>query len=138
MGWLRRFLLQLAVGANVMAALLLWLCGLSAGLDPAEHPRVALFGLGFPLLLLLNLAFVFFWLVFYVRYVWLPFAGMMLSVSYIYDYCPLNWPEKAPAGALKLMTYNTEFLGRGEKGADGRSPMLDYLAASDADIICLQ
>ena len=138
MGWLRRFLLQLAVGANVMAALLLWLCGLSAGLDPAEHPRVALFGLGFPLLLLLNLAFVLFWLVFYVRYAWLPFAGMMLSVSYIYDYCPLNWPEKAPAGALKLMTYNTEFLGRGEKGADGRSPMLDYLAASDADIICLQ
>ena len=63
---------------------------------------------------------------------------MLLSVSYIYDYCPVNWPEKHPEDALKLLTYNTEFLARGEKNAEGRYPILDYLAASEADIICLQ
>mgnify|MGYP006886263792 CR=1 FL=1 len=62
---------------------MLWACGLSSGLNPAVHSHVALFGLGFPLLLLLNIAFIFFWLVFSIRYVWLPFVGMLLSVSYI-------------------------------------------------------
>ena len=80
----------------------------------------------------------YYWLVFSIRYVWLPFVGMLLSVSYIYDYCPVNWPEKRPEDALKLLTYNTEFLARGEKNAEGRYPILDYLVASEADIICLQ
>lgn len=135
---LKRILVQLAVGANLMAALLLLACGLSSVLNPANHSYVALFGLGFPLLLLLNLAFVLFWLVFSVRYVWLPFAGMLLSASYIYDYCPVNWPEKHPEGALKLLTYNTHFFDGGKTDADGRVPIADYLAASGADIICLQ
>ena len=138
MKWLKRILLQLSVGANVMAALMLLACGLSAGLNPADYPHAALFGLGFPLLLLLNLLFIPFWLVFCIRYVWLPFVGMLLSVSYIYDYCPLNWPEKAPQDALMLMTYNTEFLGRGEKDADGGYSLLEYMAASGADVICIQ
>lgn len=43
---------------------MLWACGLSSGLNPAVHSHAALFGLGFPLLLLLNIAFIFFWLVF--------------------------------------------------------------------------
>lgn len=135
---LKRILLQLAIGANAMAALMLLACGLSSGLNPADHPYAALFGLGFPLLLLLNLAFVFFWLVFFVRYIWLPFAGMLFSVSYIYDYCPLNFPEEKPEGTLKLLTYNTEFFGRGEKNDDGGFFVVDYLLQSDADIICIQ
>ncbi len=138
MNLLKRILIQLAMGANVMAALLLFVCGLSSGVNPAVHPRMALFGLGFPLLLLLNISFVFFWLIFSAHRVWLSFAGMLLSFSYIYDYCPLNIFSKRPVGTLKLLTYNTEFLGHGEKDDEGRYPMLDYLVASDADIICLQ
>ena len=54
MEWLKRIMVQLAIGANVMAALLLLACGLSSEVNPAVHPRLALFGLGFPLLLLLG------------------------------------------------------------------------------------
>ncbi|MCD8317371.1 MAG: endonuclease/exonuclease/phosphatase family protein [Paraprevotella sp.] len=138
MSTLKRILIQMAIGANLMAAVLLWACGLSSMLNPAGHPYAALFGLGFPLLLLLNLAFVLFWIVFCIRYVWLPFVGMLFSVFYIYDYCPLNWPRKKPADALMLMTYNTEFLGNGVTDAEGHFPLLNYIAHSGADIICLQ
>lgn len=134
----RRFLFRLAVGANVMAALLLLLCGLSTAADPAEWPRVALFGLGFPVLWGLNLTFVFLWAVFCVRFVWIPLAAMLPSFSYIYDYCPLNWPEQHPEGALKMITYNTANFGQNVRDSLGRSPVVEYLAASDADIICLQ
>lgn len=135
---LKRILLQLAAGANIMAALMLFVCGLSSGLNPANHPYVALFGLGFPLLLLLNLAFILFWLIFHVRYIWLPFAGMLFSASYIYDYCPLNFPKDKPEDTIKLLTYNTEFFGQGKKNENGVYVIVDYLVHSDADIICIQ
>lgn len=73
----KRIAIHFFEGANVMAALLLLLCGLSSTLSPAEHPRLALFCLGFPLLLLLNIAFVFFWLVFQVRKVWIALLGLL-------------------------------------------------------------
>lgn len=138
MGTLKRIMIQLAVGANVMASFMLLLCGLSSMLNPADYPRVALFCLGFPVLWGINLFFVLLWVVFYIRNIWIPFVGMLFSASYIYDYCPLNWPKEHPAGSLKLLTYNTASFGGMSKDSLGRYPLLDYLAASDADIICLQ
>ena len=89
-GTLKKILVQGAVGANVMSALLLLVCGLTSYVNPASHPRLSLFCLGFPVLLVLNVAFVFFWLVFQVRKLWLPFVGMLFSALFIYMYCPVN------------------------------------------------
>lgn len=135
---LKKILVQGAVGANVMAALLLLVCGLTSYVNPSSHPRLSLFCLGFPVLLVLNVAFVFFWLVFQIRKVWLPFVGMLFSAPFIYMYCPINWPRKKPDGALKLLTYNVASFSYADNGEDGSNPLLDYLTGSDADIICLQ
>ena len=63
---------------------MLWACGLSSGLNPAVHSHAALFGLGFPLLLLLNIAFIFFWLVFTIRICLLLFlAGFFHSLRLV-------------------------------------------------------
>lgn len=135
---LKRILVQLTVGANIMAAFMLLLCGLSSMLNPADYPHAALFCLGFPILWGINLFFVLLWAVFYIRNIWIPFAGMLFSVSYIYDYCPLNWPEAHPEGSLKMITYNAASFMKVTKDSLGRYPLFDYLTASDADIICLQ
>lgn len=134
----KRIAIHFFEGANVMAALLLLLCGLSSTLSPAEHPRLALFCLGFPLLLLLNIAFIFFWLVFQVRKVWIALLGLLCSGTFIYSYCPLNFPEKVPEESLKLLTYNTKSFGGSKIDENGHNAVLDYLLQSDADIICLQ
>lgn len=134
----KRLAVHFFVGANVMVALLLLLCGLSSTLSPAEHPRLALFCLGFPLLLALNIAFVFFWLIFQVKKVWIALIGLLCSGSYIRSYCPLNFPSKAPEGSLKLLTYNTKSFGNSKIDENGHNAVLDYLLQSKADIICLQ
>lgn len=128
----------LFLGANIMAALLLLACGLSAGLNPAEHPRAALFGLGFPILLGLNVGFIFFWLIFKARQVWVPLVGLLCSFTYIYDYCPINWNEKLPEDCLTVLTYNTHFMGDGETDEQGNLPIVDYIIRMGADIVCLQ
>lgn len=135
---LKRILTRLALVANVIFALLLFVCGWSAELNPAEYSRLSLMGLAFPLLLLINIGFIVFWLVFNIYYIWFPIVGMLCSFSYIYDYFPLNWNKKAPDGALKVMTYNNEYYGQAEKDEDGNYPVVDYMANSGADIICVQ
>lgn len=135
---LRRFLIRISLGANVLAELLLLLCGLSSMLNPVDFPRLALVGLGFPVFLLLNLFFLFFWLVFYVRYIWFPILGLLLSATFIFDYCPIRLQTDKPMGCLKLLTYNIEGFHRGVSDDKGNQPILDYIVASNADIICLQ
>ena len=138
MGLIRRILRNFAISVNVIFALLLLACGWSAELHPAEFPRLSLLGMCFPFLLLLNIGFVFFWLVCSIRHIWIPIFGLLLSGYYIYDYCPLAWQEEVPEGCIKVMTYNNELYGNHMKDEDGRNPILDYMAHSGADVICIQ
>lgn len=135
---LKRILTRLVLGVNVLSALLLLACGLSAELNPVTYPYLSLLGLTFPFFLLLNIAFVLFWLVFDIYYIWLPLIGLLCSSVYIYDYFPLNVTQDVPEDALKIMTYNNEYFGRAEKDENGTYPVLEYMATSGADIICLQ
>lgn len=137
MNALRRFLIRLTAAGNVVAALMLLGCGLSSRLNPAEYPFAAVLGLCFPLVLALNAAFLVVWIVFCVRYVWLPVVGMAVSWSYIFSYCPLNLSKDVPEGAIKLLTYNVRSLDAEGVNAEGLS-LWEYLAGSEADIVCLQ
>lgn len=135
---LKTLVLRLFVGANVATLLLLSLCGLSSYLSPESFPRLSMAGLVYPLFLLFNLLFIPFWLVFHVRYVWVPLAGLLLNFPFIRAYCPLNLPRKVPEDAIKVLTYNIHAFGEsGADPADSRA-ILDYLLQSDADIVCLQ
>lgn len=135
---IKNILLRLVVGANAATVLFLLLCGLSTYLQPAVFPRLSVVGLAFPVFLAVNLLFVPFWLIFHIRYVWIPFAGLLLCFPFVRDYCPLNWPEDPPADAIKVLSYNTHNFGGSKKDEAGHYAAADYLAGSGADIICLQ
>lgn len=136
---IKNVILQIMAGANITSSLLLLLSCLSVYLLPADYPRLSLFGLTFPFFLIVNILFLLFWLVFQIRYIWIPLAALLLSISFIRDYCPINWKTTPPEGALKVLTYNVAYFGgteESEKGED--NDILKYILASDADIICLQ
>lgn len=126
-------------GANLVALLfLLFLC-FTTWLDPSEYPRLSVVGLGFPFAVLMNLLFLAFWLIFSVRYIWIPILGFMLTFSYLRDYWPVSWKTSPPEDCLKLLTYNVAGFGGGSgKLNDGENEIARYLLESGADIICLQ
>lgn len=132
---------RLFILLNVAALAALWAVCLSVWVHPAVHPRVAVLGLAFPAVLVANLAFVPVWAVVRRRLLLLPLSGMALVAGYILDYCPMNTEKNAPDGALKVITYNCHGYGVWSHKDDGTSPfdsVVWYLAASQADIICLQ
>ena len=125
-------------GANMATVALMLLSGYSDRLNPAEHPLLSTMGLAFPLLLLLNLAFLVFWIVFKWRMLWIPVAGYLLAYVPISIYMPINMQQDVPEGALKLITYNVCTYGGNYKYEQGFEKIRDYLFSEHPDIVCLQ
>ncbi len=133
------FLVQLFVAANIAAILLLWASCAVTYLPPDWHPRLGLLALAFPLFLLADLLFVLFWLIFKAKRVWIPIVGILGCGSFVRDYVPVNWPTPAVDSTLTVVSYNTR--GYGGKDAaldDGSNAVVNYLIATNADILCLQ
>lgn len=134
-----KVIFQIMAGANLTSSLLLLLSCWSVYLVPADYPRLSLFGLTFPFFVIINLLFLFFWLIFHIRYSWIPFAALVLSIPFIRDYWPVNWKTEPPEKCLKVLTYNVAYFGGAEESKkQEENDVLKYILASDADIICLQ
>lgn len=135
---------QLCTGINIATLILLWASCLVTYLHPASFPRLSLLSLAFPLFLILNVVFVFFWLIFKAKRSWLPIAGIALCYSFCRDFIPINpsflQPEVADSAAsLRIITYNTHgYGGKEANDEEGNNTVANFIYFSEADIICLQ
>ena len=91
-------------GANVATVIVMLLVGFSDRLNPTDHPLVSTVGMAFPVLLVINMGFLLFWLIFKWSRAWVPVAGFILSYVPISIYMPLNVSPSPPEGALKLVS----------------------------------
>jgi len=129
-----RVLIGIFLGANVCTILLMWLAVISTYVSPSSHPTLSLFGLFFPIFVAVDIAFVFFWLIFRFYLVWVPLVGLMVVASYTLDYCPVNTKEYLSDSAICVITYN---LG-GAKEEENRQEIVNYLREKSPDIVCFQ
>ena len=128
---------SLMAGANITTSLLMLATCLSTWISPAAFPRLSLAGLAFPVFLAINLCFIVAWLLVSWRGVWLPIVGMLLCGGYIWDYCPINLAEKTDEGHLILSFNVANYVSDSFNNIDG-DKSIEYIVASDADVICLQ
>lgn len=135
---LKAFTLRLVAGANVVTIVLMLLVGYSGRLNPDIHPMLSNANLLFPVFIVVNLAFLVFWLLFKWRWALIPFAGYLVCYVPMRQYTPFNVSREAPPGSIKILSYNVHgFSGLGSaEGTPKR--LLSYIAAQDADIVCLQ
>ena len=135
---LKKFTLRMIAGANVATIIVMLLVGFSDRLNPVDHPMLSTVGMTFPVFLLINLAFLLFWIIFKWRMMWIPIAGFLLAYVPISIYMPVNRSQDVPEGALKLVSYNVCTYGGNYKYEDGFGKVLGYLVEQQADIVCLQ
>lgn len=104
----------ITLGANLVALLLLWaVCG-TTYLPPSHYSLITVAGLAFPIVLLLNIVFLFLWIFVNWRYLWVPVLGMALVWSFIMDYYPINVGAKKNGGDLRVVSWNVQALYRME------------------------
>lgn len=127
----------MVAGANVATAVVMWLVGFADYANPVSHPYLANAGLLFPIFLLINMGFLFFWLMFKWRMAVIPIVAYAAAFVPLRIYMPINTTGTPPAGAIKVVSYNVH--GFSDNICDNASEqIISYIKNSGADIVCLQ
>ena len=135
---LKTFTINMVAGANIVTVILMLSAGYSDRINPVEHPILACFGMTFPIFLFCNLLFLFFWLTFKWRKIWIPVVGYLLAYFPLSIYMPINMRQEVPEDAIKLLSYNVCSYGGNYKYEHGFDTVYNYLKRQNADIVCLQ
>ena len=135
---LKAFTINIIAGANVATVLLMLAAGYADHINPTSHPMLSNLGMLFPFFLIANLLFVFFWLTFKWKKLWIPILGYALAYLPITVYMPLNGSKEIPEGTLKIISYNVCQYGGNYKYEQAFDTIYSYLKREDPDIVCLQ
>lgn len=120
---------------NALFACLLLSAAYSPFAHPATSPIQACMGLAFPIFLVINVLFLIFWLLVKYKFALFPLIVLIVCYPQIRSYVPINYQTKeVPEGCIKVLSYNVMNFN----GMNKESEILDYIAHSDADIVCLQ
>lgn len=137
---IKTFTRNLILGANIATVIIMLLVGYSGHLDPEEFPILTNACLTFPIFLVINIMFLFFWLLFFPKGALVSILGLIISYVPVRTYCPLNISKEKPADCIHVMTYNVDGSMKKETDAQGRVtyPALEYIGVSGADVVCVQ
>ena len=123
----------------------LWAC---AFLAPYINPQTFAFGavlaIGYPLLLVLHLFFVFYWLIRFNKLIYLSIIVLILSYFFSVPIFQTKSKFKALAKDLSfsILSYNTQsfyyFGGSQENVKDLKSKLAHFLNQENANVVCLQ
>jgi endonuclease/exonuclease/phosphatase family metal-dependent hydrolase len=125
------------------------LCLLFSYLAPYVSPFIfwplAFFGIAYPVLLILNLLFVIYWLILWRMRFLYSFIAILIGFNVLSGYVQFNM-KKTPETALqakhklKFMSFNTKLfdLYNWSHNLETRSKIFDMLKSESPDIICMQ
>lgn len=136
-----RTLLKYAIfGTNIIALLMLVASTFAWTISPNEHIIFAYLGLIFPFILIVNVAYLVFWLItFNWKLLIISFCAFAFCWKPIKTYFPFHLKSKeVPDGSIRFLTYNVRAFNW-YLYYDGQiNPVFQFLRDSNADIICLQ
>lgn len=135
---MKKIFLAIFIAANLFVIAAMIFCAYTTYLPPQTYPNWSYFGLIFPLFLFLDVAFVIFWLIFKLKLVVLPLAGILICIGAVRAYFPINIPQIPPENAIKVLSYNVLHFGENSRTDFEENPILNYILQSGADIVCLQ
>jgi len=138
----RSFLGKLVLWLNFAAIAGLLFSYLAPHISPRVFWPVAFFGIAYPVLLLLNLLFVVYWLLRWKMNFAYSLVAILLGINILNGFVQFNL-KKAPVAAkhpLKIMSFNTKLfdLYNWSHNLETRSKIFDLLKSESSDIVCMQ
>lgn len=136
---IRNIFVSLLVGANIVAVVAMLASGYSYIVSPEHFSLIAVLSLGFPVTVVVNICFLFFWMFFGWKKLAISIAGLLLCYVPVRSYFPINVKDEPAPDALKVMSFNVQgFLGNVGNEPEDVGSVVDYLVDQHADIACLQ
>jgi len=131
---------------NILAAAAMLLAYLAPLVNPARVVLPALFGLAYPYLLMLHLAFLCFWLIRLKREILISIVVILLGWNHLNNLFPLNLrPTEIPLNAapnsyLKALSYNVRGFDiyHWNKETEAKKEIFDLLEKQEPQLLCFQ
>ncbi|MBK7171827.1 MAG: endonuclease/exonuclease/phosphatase family protein [Bacteroidales bacterium] len=136
---------KLMIFVNIVFAFLLICSYIAARVSPADFWPLAFAGLSYPFLLIINLFFVLFWIVFLKRYFLISLICILLGYNQFHSFIQFRGASEKilEKDGLKIMSYNvrlfdlynwkdTKLVSRSRDG------IFELIGNENADILCLQ
>lgn len=104
-------------------------------------PRLSIFSLGVPALVVVNLFFMFYWLIRFKQQWWLSFLVMLIGYSSVLSLYKFGGtPSVITSSAVKVMTYNVRIFNKyGWIPQEGiKEGILKMVRDEDPDVLCFQ
>lgn len=133
------YILKIILLINIAVIILLLLAAYSSYLSPDKYPILSCFGLVYMAFFVLNFLFLIFWLFARPLYAVAPLAGIALTWGAFHLSFPINFGGESEGKILRVLTYNA--MGMAIQKPDTEespNPIIKYIAASNADIVCIQ
>ncbi len=133
----KKLLILILLVVNLVVIILLWACCALTLIDSSTVPRLAVLCLTFPIILLLNLLFIPLWLMLRWRMTLVPVVGVLLSLNFILDYCPLHSQKQTEEPSITVLSWNVmnfSYPGVSER----QEEIFAYIDSLNPDIVCLQ
>lgn len=143
---LRKFTKRLSLLLNIAVGFLFLLACCNAFLHPDRWWFVSLLAFFFPLLLILLIGFLIFWLFVCARYALISGICLIIGWQNIHAFFGFNPAahdfSRKDSASIRIMTWNVrswdEFTTRKTGASDHRLLMLNLIAQQNADILCFQ
>lgn len=97
-----------------------------------------LLGLAYPYLLALNVVFVFIWLVFYWRYLFVSLICIGAGINIHNHFFQFRGEESTNKEGIKVLSYNVKHFYSYLENKDSVDNVINFIAHQKANIICLQ
>ena len=136
---MRKALINIFLIINLIVIISLFTAYLSVYISPDKNWIPSFFGLAYPFILIVNLLFIGFWLLFKPRYVLLSLVSIIIGWGFVSRYVQLN-EKKIEKGDVKVISYNVKYFIGDENltQIENANKIVSFLEEQNADIICLQ
>lgn len=133
------YILRIILLVNIAVIVLLLIAAYSSYLSPSRFPVLSCFGLAYMVFFAVNIVFLLFWVFARPLYALAPLAGIIFTFGALRQSFPVNFGGGDEGRSLKVLSYNVMGLCLQKPHKDDdRNAVLDYIAASGADIVCMQ
>jgi endonuclease/exonuclease/phosphatase family metal-dependent hydrolase len=139
----RSIIIKILVFLNLFACLFLICAIIAVYIDPSKSWVFAFFGLAYPVLLIINLAFVLLWIILWKKYVFLSLVVILCGWNQLTSFYPFRFGGLNPRtnNSITVISFNIHRLFGNEKTEsipETRSKVTDFLSNHQADILCVQ
>jgi len=131
------------VSLNILAVLGLFLSYLSTYVSPERFVYLAFFGVAYGMLLILNIFFIFFWLLVKKRLALISVIALAIGINHLrhyFEFLPTLGKDLEGSNTVKVVSQNVRLFGwyNWESNIEDRDWMMRNLELAQADIYCFQ